>query len=244
MAGFNGFGELSSEQTVVAAQSIYLYALTRDQSGSITTKTETIGGIPSQYAYGYDSLGRLTSVTLNGQVVEQYQYGANGTRTYEWNALRGISGLALSYSQEDNLLTAGNTTYQYDVDGFLITKASGFLVTSYTYSTLGELLSVALPGGTTIQYIYDPLGRRIAKMVNGAIVEKYLWKGRTKLLAVYDGNDNLQMLFQYADGRMPLAMSKNGANYYLCYDQAPRLKPNALDRRRGGVPAALREVYR
>src|SRR5208283_5678777 len=121
-------------------------------------------------------------------------------------------------------LTAGNTTYQYDVDGFLITKASGSLVTSYTYSSLGELLSVALPSGTTIQYIYDPLGRRIAKIVNGTIVEKYLWKGRTKLLAVYDGNDNLQMLFQYAAGRMPLAMSKNGANYYLCYDQVGSLR--------------------
>jgi hypothetical protein len=42
---------------VVAGQNVYSYALTRDQSGSI----------PSQYAYGYDSLGRLTSVTLNGQ---------------------------------------------------------------------------------------------------------------------------------------------------------------------------------
>ena len=75
-------------------------------------------------------------------------------------------------------------------------------------------------------------------------MEKYLWRGKTTLLAIYDGNDNLLTLFQYADARMPLAMSKNGTNYYLCYDQAPRLQPSALDRRRGGVPAALREVYR
>ena len=51
-------------------------------------------------------------------------------------------------------------------------------------------------------------------------MEKYLWRGKTTLLAIYDGNDNLLMLFQYADARMPLAMSKNGTNYYLCYDQA------------------------
>jgi hypothetical protein len=46
--GFNSFGELDSEQTVIGLQNVYSYALTRDQSGSITTKTETIVGIPSQ----------------------------------------------------------------------------------------------------------------------------------------------------------------------------------------------------
>ena len=84
-------------------------------------------------------------------MVEQYQYGANGTRTNEMNALRGIPGITLCYSQEDSLLTAGNTAYQYDVDGFLITKTSGSQVTNYTYSSLGELLSVALPNGTLIE---------------------------------------------------------------------------------------------
>ena len=136
---------------MLSGQSIYAYTLARDQSGSITTKTETIGGIPSQYAYGYDSVGRLTSVALNGQVVEQYQYGVNGTRTYEINALRGIPALTFSYSQEDSLITAGNATYQYDVDGFLMAKTSGSLATNYTYSTLGELLSVTLPNGTLIE---------------------------------------------------------------------------------------------
>ena len=112
--------------------------------------------------------------------------GANGTRTYEQNAMRGIVR-TLSYSDEDYLLTAGNTSYQYDVDGFLRTRTSGSQVTIYSYSTLGELLSVALPDGTLIEYVTDPLGRRIAKKINGNIVEKYLWKGRTKLLAIYDG---------------------------------------------------------
>ena len=76
-----------------------------------------------------------------------------------------------------------------------------------------------LPGDIT-----DPLGRRIAKKINGNIVEKYLWKGKTTLLAVYDGNDNLLMRFMYADARAPLAMTKGGLNYYLCYDQVGSLR--------------------
>jgi RHS repeat-associated protein len=222
--GFNSFAELDSEQTAIAGQNIYSYALTRDQSGSISTKTENVGTVSTQYVYGYDLLGRLISVTMNGQVVEEYQYGANGTRTYESNALRGISGTTLSYSEEDHLLSAGSTSYQYDVDGFLTTRTSGSQVTSYTYSSLGELLHVALPAGRLIEYAYDPIGRRIAKKINGTIVEKYLWKGRSTLLAVYDGNDNLLMRFMYADARVPLAMTKDGLTYYLCYDQMGSLR--------------------
>ena len=59
-----------------------------------------------------------------------------------------------------------------------------------------------LPDGRTIEYVQDPLGRRIAKKVNGTITEKYLWQGLTRLLAIYDGSDNLLMRFEYADGRM------------------------------------------
>jgi len=92
-------------------------------------------------------------------------------------------------------------------------------VTTYTYSSRGELLSVALPNGTSIEYIHDPLGRRIAKKKNGVIIEKYLWQGMTRLLAVYDGSDNLVMRFQYADGRMPYAMTRSGSTYYFAYDQ-------------------------
>jgi len=50
------------------------------------------------------------------------------------------------------------------------------------------LLSVALPDGRLIEYAHDPLGRRIAKKIDGLIAEKYLWQGMTTLLAVYNGN--------------------------------------------------------
>jgi RHS repeat-associated protein len=72
--------------------------------------------------------------------------------------------------------------------------------------------------------VHDPLGRRIAKKVGGVITEKYLWQGLTRLLAVYDGNDSLLMRFGYADARMPVAVTKGDATYYLAYDQAGTLK--------------------
>jgi RHS repeat-associated protein len=95
---------------------------------------------------------------------------------------------------------------------------------SHSYSSRGELFSVALPGNQTIEYITDPLGRRIAKKLNGALTEKYLWQSLTRLLAVYDGSDNLLMRFQYADGRMPAAMTIGSSTYYLTYDQVGSLR--------------------
>ncbi|WP_439952562.1 RHS repeat-associated core domain-containing protein [Desulfonema ishimotonii] len=41
---------------------------------------------------------------------------------------------------------------------------------------------------------------------------------------MYDGSDNLLMRFEYADGRMPVAMTKGGQRYYLAYDQVGSLR--------------------
>ncbi|MBW2120528.1 MAG: RHS repeat-associated core domain-containing protein, partial [Deltaproteobacteria bacterium] len=222
--GFNGYGEVEEEDFTVGSQSLTSWSLSRDNGGRIITKTETVGAITSAYTYTYDPMGRLLAVTKDGLLVEEYQYDMVGTRIYETNALRGISGRSMTYSDEDHLLRAGDTTYEYDLDGFLTRKARGTEVTTYSYSSRGELLSVVLPDGRSIEYIHDPLGRRIAKAVDGTITEKYLWQGLTRLLAVYDGSDALLMRFGYADGRMPLAMTKGGTTYYLTYDQVGSLR--------------------
>jgi RHS repeat-associated protein len=169
-------------------------------------------------------MGRLLTVTKDGALVEEYRYDPNGTRNYELNALRGISGRNFTYSEEDHLLTAAGTTYQYNLDGFLTQKTDGTNITQYVYSSRGELLRIDLPDGRIIEYLHDPLGRRIAKKINGTIVEKYLWRGLTRLLAVYDGSDNLLMRFEYADARMPAAVTTEGVTYYLAHDQVGSLR--------------------
>ena len=81
-----------------------------------------------------------------------------------------------------------------------------------------------MPDGQLIGYIHDPIGRRIAKRVDGVIVEKCLWQGLTRLLAVYDGDNSLLMRFEYTDDRMPPAMTNEGITYYLTYDQVGSLR--------------------
>jgi len=77
----------------------------------------------------------------------------------------------------------------------------------------------------TLRYHQDALNRRVAKEVNGTIVEKYLWEDLTTLLAIYDKDDRLVWRFEYADQRMPVPMTDaNGAKYHLHYDQVGSLR--------------------
>lgn len=228
---FNTFGELAGQQFTVQGANPQGWTLGRDNSGRIISKTETVDGASNNYTYTYDPLGRLRTVTLDGVLVEEHRYDLAGNRTWEMNTRRGISGRVYEFDAEDRLTRAGSRDYQYDADGYLTRETtSGGSVTQYSYSALGELKRVDLPSGTFIEYVYDPLGRRVAKKVNGLITEKYLWEGKTRLLAVYDGNNNRTMRFRYADDRMPLNMNKNGTSYYLGYEP-------------GGVPA-YRQQFR
>jgi RHS repeat-associated protein len=221
---FNGYGEVATRRTTVNAAEIGRWDLQRDSSGRIAARTETAGGITARFVYTYDAMGRLLTVTKDGRLVEQYRYDTVGTRIYEMNRLRGIAGRSIAYDAEDRLLTAGSHTYAYNLDGYLTSRSTPQGTTAYRYSSRGELQQVDLPGGRTIAYRHDPLGRRIAKLVDGQIVEKYVWMGRTRLLAVFGPNDQPLIGFEYTDQRMPPAMIHTGNLYYLLYDQVGSLR--------------------
>ena len=127
---FNGYGEVDDQTIAVAGRDIASWSLTRDNNGRIVSKTETVNGVTSGYEYTYDAVGRLSTVVKDGTLVEEYRYDFNGTRNYEMNALRGITGRSYSYSDEDHLLTAGSVNYDYDPDGFLTSKTNGSNVTN------------------------------------------------------------------------------------------------------------------
>ena len=220
---FSGYGEVDSIGYSVGAAAPYSWSVTRDLAGRITQKVENIGIDTITWDYTYDLMGRLETVYKDSLLAEAYSYDDNGNRLSENNVLRGVSR-SYTHSVEDHILTAGADSYTFDVDGFLTSRTVGANTDTFNYSSRGELLSVSLSTGTQITYDHDPLGRRVAKRVNGTITEKYLWQDATTLLSIYDGSDNLVQRFNYADGRMPLSMSYNAATYYLTYDQVGSLR--------------------
>jgi len=230
---YNRFGEIKK-----AKDEVFAYRLKRAK-GRIAYKRETLrikvpkkrGGFRIKKhkrieRYVYDKRGRLVKVYRgkgkHRRLVERYAYDANGNRAEATVYGKTYVG---RYTLDDNVIVYGDNTYRYDDDGYLVEKTEPQGSTTYTYNTLGALTDVTLPDGTQIRYLQDALNRRVAKEVNGTVVEKYLWEDLTTLLAVYDGYDRLVWRFEYADGRMPVAMrDANGAKYYLHYDQVGSLR--------------------
>jgi len=181
-------------------------------------------GTVNQYGYEYDDRYRLTEVTKNSQLVEQYQYDANGNRTLATSIERGVSGVSASYNLGDQLQSFGNTSYTYDGNGRLSQKTTGTDVTTYDYDSQGRLKQVQTPDHT-IEYRHNALGNRVAKLKDGQVVERYLWQDKTTLLATYDGDGNLKQRFNYTLGHAPTSFTENGETYYLLTDHlgSPRM---------------------
>jgi YD repeat-containing protein len=59
--------------------------------------------------------------------------------------------------------------------------------TLFSYDALGSLREVVLPGGTTIDYVVDGLGRRVGKKVGGALMKGWLYGDALRPIAELDG---------------------------------------------------------
>jgi len=162
----------------------------RDALGRITRRTESIvaadtplsGARPLTtrvYDYGYNADGRpwLESVAVNGNVVSAYGYDDNGNRTsanLNWSQLGYSASLdgALDetdteYNDADQLLTYGLREYTWNPFGQLesMLDTATQQETAYEYDLFGNLLTVALPDGRTVEYDVDGAGRRVGRRV-------------------------------------------------------------------------------
>ncbi|PAV24721.1 hypothetical protein CF392_14705 [Tamilnaduibacter salinus] len=79
--------------------------------------------------------------------------------------------------------------------------------------------------GQENQELFDTLRNRVAKVRDGEVVERYLWRNKTTLLGTYDGDGNLLQRFEYTLGHAPTSFTQNGETYYLLTDHlgSPRV---------------------
>jgi len=217
--GYGTYGELES----ASGAGVYAYTLHRDAAGRIDGKTETVQGATSSYVYGYDTAGRLESVTRDGAVIEQYSYDDNGDRLSGATSAGTASG---TFDAQDRMVSYGEAAYGFGPVGDLRSRTVGGQTTWYSYDRLGNLLQVAKPDGTVIDYVVDGLNRRVGKKVNGALVEGFLYDGRLRPVAWLDGTGAVKATFVYGlHVNVPEYMSTASGTYRILTDYlgSPRL---------------------
>jgi len=159
----------------------------------------------------YDPADNLIEETnASGTAVARYSQGLNIDEP-----LAMLRSSTTSYYQADGL---GSFTSLYDNNGNTLTKVVGSNTTQYFWDYENRMSSVTLPGsGGTVQFKYDPFGRRIYKSSSSG----------TSVFA-YDGDNLVEetnasgtAVARYSDGLNidePLAMLRSSTTSYYAAD--------------------------
>ncbi|RKX26678.1 MAG: hypothetical protein DRP46_10590, partial [Candidatus Zixiibacteriota bacterium] len=131
-----------------------------DNIGNVTGMTSNQGSS----SFAYDDQYQLTSATFppsSGLATETYSYDGTGNR------LSSSDTPAWSYDDNGRLISYGSSSFTYDNEGNRLTKTTGSATTSYSYDFLNRLEGINT-SSVSANYVYDHLGRRIKKQVNGS----------------------------------------------------------------------------
>lgn len=147
-----------------------------DASGNLRLLGDSRHG---QQSYSYDSQGRL--IAVRGKAEECFEHDPAGNLLRQSASGRGRSSPA--NVKGNRLLIQGDCHFVYDAYGNLIQERRGAgqrLVRHYRYDCQHRLTAITLPDGSEIQYLYDALGRRIAKQVDDRST-RFVWLGECLL---------------------------------------------------------------
>ncbi|MEV0598443.1 DUF6531 domain-containing protein [Streptomyces sp. NPDC050315] len=173
-------------------------------------------------SFTLDRSGRVTAVQAENWT-ESYAYDEVGNQTRAlWPDKHPGSQAQGTRAYEGTCLTsAGNVRYEYDAAGRVVLRQVKRLSRKpdtwrYTWDAEDRLTSVVTPDGTCWRYLYDPLGRRIAKQrltTDGAIAEetRFVWDGSTlaeQTTRISSASELVTLTWDH-DGQAPLAQTES-----------------------------------
>ncbi|MBT9588611.1 hypothetical protein IV102_35060 [bacterium] len=150
-----------------------------DESGNRISLIDTPENIAQQvtWAYGYDWLNRLSSVSRNGVPTAVYAYDESDNRT---SLSLPVSSEVWTYGYDlaDQILSRSKSTgggpvtlvesYGHDADGNMTARTKAGITTNYDWNTLNKLRQVKVGGVVVESTSYDHGGiRRLKKDSSG-----------------------------------------------------------------------------
>ncbi|MER7485675.1 DUF6531 domain-containing protein [Streptomyces sp. NPDC126497] len=190
--------------------------------GHVTALTE---GGSGRRTFDLDPAGRVLSVRADGWT-ESYAYDAhdNQTRAFWPDRHPTPEGRGERVHQGTRILRAGGIHYEYDAAGRVVLRRRTRLsrkadIWRYTWDGDDRLTSVVTPDGTVWRYLYDPLGRRVAKQrlsADGRTVTeeiRFTWDGPhlVEQVTTRVGSSEVSTLTWERDGIRPIVQTERAS---------------------------------
>lgn len=161
-----------------------LTTFTYDATGNLLSKTiqattdttgsqglsSTLSGMPRSWAFTYNSLGQVLTVTgprIDVNDVTHYEYDASGNLITITNAAGHVTRLS-NYDANGNVGTitdpnGASTSFTYTPRGWIssrtVSTAGNNETTNFEYDGAGDLIKVTMPDGSTLDYSFDDAHR-------------------------------------------------------------------------------------
>jgi RHS repeat-associated protein len=172
---------------------------------------ESIEDNDGVHEFAYDGLDRLTATTRPsglGLTNESYGYDSVGNREIPAN------GALYGYDSNNRITASPGVTYAFDDDGNMASRSDG---STLTHDVRNRLTTFS-KSTTVASYLYDPLGRRLKKTVNGTSTW-YVWDGEN-LIGEYSGAGVRQKDYAYLDREfIPALITDSNGAYFVHPDQ-------------------------
>jgi RHS repeat-associated protein len=192
----------------LAGGAITKWTLSYDAAGQLTSWTDEQG---FAHTYSYDTLGRLTAVTVADQPQASF--------SFEYNLADLLT------KQVDG--TGRGTAYTYDAAGRLILQQNVLTkdAVSYTYDTRGLLTSQISPLGNVTTYEYnDPVDpSRLTAVITAAGREQFTWNDASATVTYTDPRGSQTVYSFDGLGELWKVATPAGRVYQLVYNEAGSL---------------------
>lgn len=212
----DGLGNLTLQASPDTGNTVNTY----DAAGNLLTQTDAKNQVTT---YAYDALNRVTLITFHDGSKQAYAYDQNQN---------GIGRLSsITETNPANQVTSV-IAYVYDAHGRVTsdTRTVGGVqyAVGYTYDSAGRLSAMSYPGGRSVSYGFDPLGRvnQIVATKAGAsqvVVQNVIYHPFGGVKSFVLGNGQAYSRSIDLDGRVA-SYSLGAKSFGIGYDAASRIE--------------------
>ncbi|KAG7464755.1 hypothetical protein MATL_G00168990 [Megalops atlanticus] len=218
---FDTHGRIKEVQYEIFRSLMYWMTVQYDSMGRVVKRELKIGPYANttQYRYEYDGDGQLTGVKVNDWSTWRYNYDLNGN-LHLLNPGNSARLLPLRYDLRDRITRLGDVQYRLDEDGFLSQRGSDV----FDYNSKGLLVRAysRTPGGWSVQYRYDGLGRRVSSRTSLGQHLQFFYadlNNPARVTHVFNhSSSDITSLYYDLQGHLFAMEVSSGEEYYVASD--------------------------